>query len=161
MLELRVNQVDIVERRISLDSGETKNDDARTVIMTDEVYKLLSACIIGKQGDDYVFTREDGKRVKDFRGAWVKACTAAGVPNLMLHDLRRTAARNLRKLKMDESTIMKIGGWRTPSVFRRYNIVSEDDLVEASRLLDAKRENQEFGHSTATVDPEELGKKVQ
>ena len=29
--------------------------------------------------EDFIFTRDDGEPVKDFRGAWWKACVAAGV----------------------------------------------------------------------------------
>jgi hypothetical protein len=35
--------------------------------MTDAGYTLLSACVVGKASDDYVFTRSSGKRVRDFR----------------------------------------------------------------------------------------------
>jgi len=34
----------------------------------------------GKDLADYVFTREQGKQVKDFRETWAKVCNAAGVP---------------------------------------------------------------------------------
>ena len=67
-----------------------------------------------------MFTREDGKPVRDFRGSWAKACDAAKVPGLLFHDLRRTAARNLRRAGVAEGVIMKIGGWKTRSVFERY-----------------------------------------
>jgi integrase len=63
-----------------------------------------------------------GKRVKDFRGTWDSVCEAAKVPGLLFHDLRRTAARNLRRAGVAEGVIMKIGGWKTRSVFERYTI---------------------------------------
>ena len=84
--------------------------------MTDAVYTLLCACAVGKDLTDYVFTRENGKPVRDFRGTWAKACRAAGVPGLLLHDLRRTAARNLRRAGIAEGIIQIIGGWKTRSV---------------------------------------------
>jgi hypothetical protein len=30
---------------------------------------------------------------------------------------------------------MRIGGWKTPSMFRRYNVVDERDLTEAAERL--------------------------
>jgi integrase len=65
------------------------------------------------------------------------ACTSAGVPGLLFHDLRRTAARNLRRAGIAEGVIMKIGGWRTRSVFERYAIVSQTDIAEALKKLEA------------------------
>lgn len=54
---------------------------------------------------------------------------------LIFHDLRRTAARNLRWAGIGETVIMKIGGWRTRSVFERYAIVSRNDVADAMRKL--------------------------
>ena len=51
---------------------------------------------------------------------------------------REQGCRNLRRLGVREKTIMKIGGWRTRSVFDRYNIVDEKDPAEAAALLDEK-----------------------
>ena len=68
---------------------------------------------------------------------WAKATEAAGVPGLLFHDLRRTAARNLRRAGIAEGVIMKIGGWRTRSVFERYAIVSQTDIAEALKKLEA------------------------
>ena len=115
--------------------------------MTQNVYALLSACVSGKQPDDCVFTRQCGKPVREFRETWRLACVAAGVPNLLFHDLRRTAARNLRRAGVAEGVIMKIGGWRTRSVFERYAIVSQTDIAEAMRKLEAQQNGHSFGHS--------------
>jgi integrase len=81
--------------------------------------------------------------VGDFRKTWANVLKRAGVPNLLIHDLRRTGARNLRRLGLAEGTIMAIGGWKTNAVFKRYDIVSEDDLAEAARRLDEKRRVQQ------------------
>ena len=54
---------------------------------------------------------------------------------LIFHDLRRTAARNLRRAGIAEGAIMKIGGWKTRSVFERYAIVSRTDIVDAMKKL--------------------------
>jgi integrase len=145
--QLRVRQVDLLGRVIRLDPGTTKNRDGREVSMSQSVSALLSACISGKQPDDFVFTRSDGKPVLCFKKTWRNACVAAGVPNLLFHDLRRTAARNLRRAGVAEGVIMKIGGWRTRSVFERYAIVSQTDIVEAMQRLESQQDGHSLGHS--------------
>ena len=89
-----------------------------------------------------MFTREDGKPVRDFRNTWVKVSKAAGVPGLLFHDLRRTAARNFRRAGMAENVIMQIGGWRTRSVFDRYAIITENDIADAVRKLEVDRKHR-------------------
>jgi integrase len=147
LLQLRVRQVDLLGRVIRLEPGTTKNRDGREVSMTQNVYAPLSACVSGKDPEDLVFTRSGGKRVRDFRKTWRNSCVAAGLPKLLFHDLRRTAARNLRRAGVAEGVIMKIGGWRTRSVFERYAIVSQTDIAEAMRKLEVQQNGHSFGHS--------------
>jgi hypothetical protein len=59
---------------------------------------------------------------------------------LLVHDLRRTGVRNLRRLGFAEKTIMEISGHKTNSVFKRYDIVDETDLAEVAAALDRKRQ---------------------
>jgi integrase len=166
LLALRVRQVNLSAGTIRLEPGTTKNDQGREVSMTLPVRALLTQCVHGKGPDDYVFTREDGKPVRDFRGAWAKACEAANVPGLLFHDLRRTAARNLRRAGVAEGVIMKIGGWKTRSVFERYAIVSQSDIRDAMAKLEAgqqqdnaeaalrlKSAEERFGQSLGRIAP--------
>jgi integrase len=71
----------------------------------------------------------------NLRREWAKATAAAGCPDLIVHDLRRSGARNLREAGVDETVIMKIGGWKTRSVFIRYGIVATKDIENAMDLL--------------------------
>jgi integrase len=137
LINLQVKQVDVDVRTIRLEPGTTKNKNGREVTMTTAVHNLLAQCVAGKSSEDAVFTRSDGKPVRDFRDTWAKATKAAGVPGLLFHDLRRTAARNLRRAGIAEGVIMKIGGWRTRSVFERYAIVSQTDIADALKKLEA------------------------
>lgn len=80
----------------------------------------------------FVFHRE-GRQIKDPRKSWNRAREATGLSTKMLHDFRRTAARDLVRGGVNELVAMKITGHKTRSVFDRYNIVNEDDLRDAAR----------------------------
>ncbi|HET7904809.1 MAG TPA: tyrosine-type recombinase/integrase, partial [Candidatus Eisenbacteria bacterium] len=67
-----------------------------------------------------------------FRGAWRTAVKAAGVPGLRPHDLRRSAARNMRRAGVDKDVIKKLCGWSTDAMFSRYNIVDDRDLADGA-----------------------------
>ncbi len=83
-----------------------------------------------------VFNR-DGKRIQDFRTAWQGACERAGVQGAWVHDLRRTAVRNLERAGVSRSVAMKLTGHKTEAVYRRYAIVAESDLREGVEKLAA------------------------
>jgi integrase len=56
------------------------------------------------------------------------------------HDLRRSFAREMDRQGIRRGAIKKLGGWKTDSVFNRYNIVSEEDLRDAiEKINEAKR----------------------
>jgi integrase len=152
LLRLRVNQVDLSAKSIRLNPGETKNDEGREVSMTSTLHPLLTACIEGKKPDDFVITRPQGSQVRYFRATWNKVTTAAGVPGLLFHDLRRTAARALRRAGVAEGVIMKIGGWKTRNVFERYAIVSQSDIRDAMAKLE--QQQSEISQRIAKEDPE-------
>jgi integrase len=101
-----------------------------------------------------------GKRITRFTKAWRKACEKAGTPGRIPHDLRRTAVRNLVRAGIPERVAMQLTGHKTRSVFERYNIVSECDLVEAAKKLNAIQPAQlptnsdPHGHNLGTVAPQ-------
>jgi hypothetical protein len=73
-------------------SGSTKNRDAREATTTPTVRLLLQECVRGKAPDDHVFTRSNGRPVRDFRRAWRTACVAAGVGRMMCKSCDKTVS---------------------------------------------------------------------
>jgi integrase len=86
------------------------------------------------QADRHVF-HHDGRPIRNCYTAWRSACARAGFAGRLFHDLRRTAARNYRRQGVSEGVVMKIGGWKTRSMFDRYNIQNEADLREAAAMV--------------------------
>jgi integrase len=155
VLPLQWAQVDRQARTVRLEPGTTKNQEARVVVYgeTGELHDVIEDQwavhrTLAKQGTlcPFVFHR-DGEPILNFRRAWAAACNAAGCPGRIPHDFRRTAVRNLVRAGVPERVAMQITGHKTRSVFERYNIVSEGDLEDAARKLDAALSGTKVGQS--------------
>ncbi|MFC1878216.1 tyrosine-type recombinase/integrase, partial [Thermodesulfobacteriota bacterium] len=134
------DQVDRKLGIIRLEPGETKNDDARVSYLDDEEKEMIEeqwalrkkALNIREVLLPWVFLNRYGTdRIKQFHKSWKKACNNAGVPGKIFHDFRRSAIRNMVRAGVSENVAMKISGHKTRSVFERYNIVNDADLINA------------------------------
>lgn len=85
-----------------------------------------------------------GRPIQKLRRSWKRACRAAGLPDRLLHDFRRTAVRNLIRSGVPQSIAMKITGHKTGIGFRRYLIVDEEMLAQAVGKLAAYMESERF-----------------
>jgi hypothetical protein len=58
----------------------------------------------------------------------------------------------MRRLGIGETVIMKVGGWKTAEIFRRYDIVDQTDLEDVARRLDEKRAARLAGDTDKKTD---------
>lgn len=146
VLPLRWEWVDLAAGEVRLPPGVTKNDEPR-------VFPFAQAgaldALLHRQAEErdalaarsgavppWVFHHR-GRRVRTFYKAWRTACVAAGLAGRLMHDLRRSAVRNLVNAGVPEPTAMKLTGHKTREVFDRYNIVSPAETAAAvARLAD-------------------------
>ena len=145
-LQIEWSQVDLDARLIRLEEEQTKNAEARTVPLPSVLVMMLSE-----------IEPKAGKVFSDLnlRTEWQKACAASGLgtrtlveaededgypwykyEGLLIHDLRRSAVRNLVNVGVPERVAMKISGHKTRAIFDRYHIVSTDDVTNAMHRLE-------------------------
>ncbi|MGH7530387.1 MAG: tyrosine-type recombinase/integrase, partial [Gemmatimonadales bacterium] len=154
--------VDLKGGTVRLDPDETKNRKPRvfpfaalpalaTLIKRQRAY---TAAVERRTGRivPWVFHAE-GEPIGEFHKTWRRAVERAAYaerdglrvvlrPQLvgrLVHDLRRTAARNFTRGGVSQHVVMQLCGWETDSMFRRYAIVDERDLGEAVAKLAAFR----------------------
>lgn len=163
ILTLEWKQVDFSAGTVRLEPGTTKNDEGRVFpfavlpeladLLREQWALTMDYQFTTGQAVRWVFHRK-GRPIKDFRKAWKEACKAAGVPERIPHDFRRTAVRNLERAGVPRSVAMKLTGHKTESVYRRYAIVSEADLSEGLKKLALLHEGErkhENRYRTVTV----------
>lgn len=152
VLPLEWRQVDRAAGVIRLDPGQTKNGEGRVfpygripelVDAIEMCWTHHEALMVAGVVTAHVFVRwaaghgaDLGDPVKSWRGAWVTARTAAGQPGRLVHDFRRTAARNLERAGVPRTHGKKLIGHLTDEMYDRYAIANEADLAASLEKLE-------------------------
>jgi integrase len=160
ILGLKWDYVDMKTRQITLPGRKSKNGEVRPIYADDIVYKILQEqrrkqFEEGARTFPFVFHRmrstggsrterkenRHHKRIGDFDKVWKKACKDAGLEDLLFHDLRRSAAKDMLNNGYTEREIMEIGGWKTRAMFDRYIVISLKDQKAAAERRAEKISN--------------------
>jgi integrase len=88
LLKLRVSAVNMQARTIELSASQTKNRRPRKAkMLSPEILALVGELILGKQGNDYLFTRSKPNTspapVLESRNAWHSLCCRAGLGRMV------------------------------------------------------------------------------
>jgi integrase len=126
VLELTWDEVDLQKGFIRLRGDRTKTGVGRSIPIHPRVKDELSRLPRGIKSAR-VFLRR-GKPFGDCKKSFAAACTRAGIKDFTFHDLRHCAINNLRLAGNDFFRIMALSGHKTMSVFKRYNVVTEEEL---------------------------------
>ena len=148
LLSVQWPQVDFEELQIRMPGRNAKNREGHSLpIPPESIFEDMLRAAKKERDEEWpwspwVFSRI-GKRIKSFRGSWDSAVKRAGIVTkdgrkLTVHDMRRTADRNMARDGMPQVVRMKITGHKTDSMERRYNIVDSADIKLAGTFM-AKR----------------------
>lgn len=140
---------------------KTKNDKARSVLLTSPALKLLEERRTKLLGSLQVTTptglifpsavNED--QPVDLRKPWGSALQAAGIEEFRFHDLRHTTASYLAMNGASLLSISRILGHQTTKMTERYSHLATSHIDEVVRSMNAKKFATATDHS---IDPNQL-----
>ncbi len=133
---------DVRDGNIYLRGINSKNGKPYFVPIVGELVELIERrkdvrsikAVSGLSLSSLVFHR-GGEPVLEFRKSWASACTKADCAGRLFHDLRRSVARNLIRSGVNKDVARQVGGWKTDSMFSRYNVTAEEDLRDAMQKV--------------------------
>ena len=135
ILGLTWEEIDKAGGVIRLSPARSKTLVGRILPISPPIADALNRRRARRDPDSPLVFHRDGIPVRRWRTAWRTACQAAGVPTRFLHDCRRTAARNLIRANVPERVAMLLTGHKSRAIFDRYNIIHEQELLEAGDQL--------------------------
>jgi integrase len=149
ILRLTWDRIDFDQRLIRLTQSKTQTD--LILPMSEALVQLLQA--IGRDMDcPYVFHqgRKPLRRFGWVRPDFIKARRAAALPNTHFHDLRHTAATQMRRAGRDLQVVQQFLGHKSIRMTLRYSHVHPTELREAVNKLGERIASAGVGHFTIT-----------
>jgi len=140
LLAIPRERVDLAAGKIYLEAATTKNRTPRFLPIYGEMRAYIEmqlAELDAKYPACRWLIHRDGRRIGDFEKAWSTATQLARVPNLLFHDLRRTALTNMENAGVPRAVATAISGHKTEAVYRRYVIRRAEAIERAAAQMEA------------------------
>ena len=142
---LRWDMLDGNDNTLHIPANVCKNRKARTLPLSPELAEIIARCQAARRVKingvatmtEFIFHR-GGEPVREFRKSWRTACTKAGVTGVF-HSCRRSCARNLSKAGVPQHIAKKVTGHISDSMWARYNIGTDADVLAAMQQTEAYR----------------------
>jgi integrase len=144
-LGLEWDRVDFAEKTIRLDTSKTGEPRVLNFSMYPDLAELLHKRQGVRTTSPYVFLGPRGKRAhaETLRGLWKAAAAKAGLPDAILHDLRRSMVRAMDRAGIPRTVAMTITGHKSERVYNQYGLVDEAAQAEALSKLGSAPQAQE------------------
>ena len=134
IINLTWKEIDFKHGFIRLGGNRTKNKTVRSIPMHSNIVGYLQSLPRPLKGG-FIFLKR-----RFSRWDYNKAVKAAGLGDITFHDLRHCSINNLRLAGNDQFVIKQASGHKTDSAFKRYNLVTEEEM-KGMKWLEEKIED--------------------
>jgi integrase len=140
IINLTRADIDMKKRTVYL--ADTKNDESRTVPLTNKAHETLNEVLkfsVRPEGTDLLFFGEAGKDGKRrpyvLDSVWRSALVRAEISNLRFHDLRHEATSRFIEADLSDQQVASITGHKSMQMLKRYTHLRSEDLVDKISLI--------------------------
>jgi integrase len=126
--------VNLGTRTLTIPGALMKNGEDFAIPLNDMAAAVIERQV-GKHAD-HVFVYRGRPVTAASNSAWYSALKRAGLVDVRFHDLRRTFASILIQSGASDRELQELGGWKSPSMLKRYAQLRVKHLAPAAGLID-------------------------
>ena len=134
-LGLEWRDVDLIHGTVTMRSELSKNKEPIRLPFFAGIEEILQRRHGLRRAECPFVFHHNGRPIKDFRAQWARATEAAKHSGLLVHDLCRSAARNLSRARVPETVASKFMNRETLAIYKLYRVVDSEDLRLAGASL--------------------------
>jgi integrase len=148
------NRVDLGAGELRLDTSKTGEPRVIHFSATSALHTLLTQVDDDRKSlSPYLFPGRLGLRMDRtaIQKAWRRACVTAGCPRALIHDLRRSMVRDMRRAGVSLAVAMGTVGHRSLTVHQGYSTVAPEDFEHGLACVEALRAGEPVQRRLASI----------